>query len=61
MPEQSNEEIQAQAQAMLGYLNQALADANARVVNLVGENALLAFRLKIATTPAEAPEPEKAE
>ncbi len=48
MSDQSTEELQAQAQAMLVYLNTALGEAVARVANLVGEKAVSDFRLKNA-------------
>lgn len=49
------EEIQAQAGAMINYFNQALNDANARIVNLVGEKALVEWKLAQALKPAEPP------
>lgn len=66
MSDQPTEELQSQAQAMLGYLGQVLANANTTIVNLVGEKAISDLRLKNALAriaelepkPAKTPVPE---
>lgn len=48
MSDQSTEELQAQAQAMLNHFAQALFDANARTVTIIGEKAVSDLHLKNA-------------